>query len=164
MDVNRKREADWPHWPGRGSRPARRDRLQRRLFLDSEREDELQQALVAIRRLEEAAAAKAAEIDRLERVVDEQHEAAPALNGGPSPAPGGESAAASDTESAMAPASEPYLLFAWTPQGYALRVEHGQAPGVGARVNVEGREQAVAKLAPSPFPADPRRCAYLEPA
>jgi len=144
MDVERTRGADWPHWPDRGNGPTRRDRLERRLFRDSEREAEIAGAHETIRRIEHAASAKAMEIDRLERVL------------GVEPAPVPE------------PESEPevrgdHLLFAWTPQGYALRDGLGDIPTVGSRVSVNGHEYAVAKLARSPLPGDERRCAYLEP-
>src|SRR5437764_8683217 len=102
MDVERKRAADWPHWPERGNGGARRDRLERRLFRDSEREAELAQAQEAIRQIEEAAAAKAAEIDRLEHVVAQIEE--------PEPEP----------EPAFEPVGETHLLFTWTPRGYEL--------------------------------------------
>jgi hypothetical protein len=41
MDVEPERAADWPHWPDRENGPTRRDRLEQRLFRDSEREAEL---------------------------------------------------------------------------------------------------------------------------
>ena len=136
MDVDRKRGANWPHWPDRGTGPARRDRLERRLFRDSEREAEIAAASETIRRIEQAAAAKAAEIERLE-------EAVAGLNG-------------NGTASA-------YLVFVWTSSGYALHDGLGELPEVGARVQVNGHEYAVTKLARSPLPGDKRRCAYLQP-
>jgi hypothetical protein len=150
MDVDRKREADWPHWPGRDSRPARRDRLERRLFRDSEREAELEQAHAAIRRLEEAAAAKAAQIARLEHAVE---------NGDGPGAPEPELEAEPEPEQ-----SATYLVFVGTPNGYVLQKAWGDVPFVGGRVVVEGVEHVVAKLGRSPLPADDRRCAYLDPA
>ena len=142
MDVDRKREADWPHWPGRDDRPARRDRLERRLFRDSEREAELEQAHAAIRRLEEATAAKAAQVERLERAVEH-------VDGSEEPEP----------ESPRAT----YLVFVGTPNGYVLQKAWGDAPFVGGRVVVEDVEHVVAKLGRSPLPGDDRRCAYVEP-
>jgi len=142
MDVERTRGADWPHWPDRGNGPTRRDRLERRLFQDSEREAEIARAQETIRRIEQAAAAKAAEIDRLERVLGAE----------PAPAPEPEPEMRGD-----------HVLFAWTPSGYALHDGHGAVPGVSARVSVNGHEYEVAKLARSPLPGDERRCAYLEP-
>jgi hypothetical protein len=68
MDVERKR-ADWPHWPDRSNGPARRDRLERRLFSDSEREAEVERAQLAIQQIGLAAAAKAARVQMLERAV-----------------------------------------------------------------------------------------------
>jgi len=133
MDVERTRGADWPHWPDRGNGPTRRDRLERRLFRDSEREAEIARTQETIRRIEQAAAAKAAEIDRLERVLG-----ADRVGGG-------------------------HLLFAWTPEGYALHDGSGDVPAVGSRLQVNGHEYEVAKLACSPLPGDERRCAYLEP-
>jgi hypothetical protein len=143
MDVESKRGADWPHWPDRGNGPARCDRLERRLFRDSEREAELAQAQEAIRQIEQAATEKAAEIDRLEQAIGQ-------LNGSEPPEP--------EPEIEMTT----YLVFAWTPGGYALHQADGEVPAVGARVSVNGQEYAVAKLARSPLPADERRCAYLE--
>ena len=69
MDVDRKRPADWLHWPDRGNGASRRDRLERRLFRDTEREAELVRAQEAIRQIERASAEKAAEIERLEQAV-----------------------------------------------------------------------------------------------
>ena len=165
MDVDRKREADWPHWPGRDSRPPRRDRLERRLFRDSEREAELEQANAAIRRLEEAAAAKAAQIERLEHAVEQ-------VDGpkDPEPAPEPEQEPQAESEPGPEPEPEPepepdgpaYLVFAGTPQGYALHEQRGDAPSPGSRVTVDGVEYVVAKLVRSPLPADDRRCVYLD--
>jgi hypothetical protein len=160
MDVDRKREADWPHWPGRDSRPARRDRLERRLFRDSEREAELEQAHAAIRRLEEAAAAKAAQIARLERAVEH-------VDGPDAPEPEFEPEPEPEREPEPEPAESPsatYLVFVGTPNGYVLQKAWGDVPAVGGRVAVEGVEHVVAKLGRSPLPADDRRCAYLDPA
>jgi hypothetical protein len=140
MSIERKR-ADWPHWPDRGNGHARRDRLERRLFRDSEREAEFEQAQEALRRIEEAAAAKAFEIELLE-------EAVAALEAEPEPEP--EQVAA-------------HLLFAWTPKGYALHEAAGELPSVGARVGINGTGYSVTKVARSPLPGDERRCAYLEP-
>ena len=142
MDVERKRAADWPHWPDRGNGGARRDRLERRLFRDSEREAELARAQEAIRRIEEATAAKAADVEGLEQAVE----------------------ATADPEADCEPATlGDYLVFAWAPQGYALHGAQGEPPPVGSRVSMNGHEFAVAKLARSPLPGDERRCAYLEP-
>jgi hypothetical protein len=149
MDVERKRAANWPHWPNRGDGPTRRDRLERRLFRDSEREAELAQAHETIRRIEEAADAKAAEVERLEQELARvEHDAAPE----PEPEPDPEPAVIGD-----------FLLFAWAPHGYALHQGCGDPPAVGSRLLVNGHDYAVSKLARSPLPGDERRCAYLEP-
>jgi hypothetical protein len=147
MDVDRKRGADWPHWPGRENRSARRDRLERRLFRDSEREAELEQAHAAIRRLEQAAAAKAAQIERLERAVEHVDRPETPVS-----------------EAEAEPLGTTYLVFVSTPRGYALQRAWGDVPGPGGRVAIEGVERVVAKLGRSPLPGDGRCCAYLEPA
>ncbi len=54
-----------------------------------------------------------------------------------------------------------HLLFVWKPSGYELVVQDGEAPSVGADVEVEGQQLRVTKLAPSPLPGDRRVCAYL---
>jgi hypothetical protein len=56
-----------------------------------------------------------------------------------------------------------HLRFVWTTNGYELREREGEAPGPGDEVE-EGEERLyVTKVAPSPLPADSRRCAYLQP-
>ena len=55
-----------------------------------------------------------------------------------------------------------HLLFVWKPSGYELREADGDAPAVGALVEVDDREEQVVKIGPSPLPNDPRRCAYLQ--
>jgi hypothetical protein len=54
-----------------------------------------------------------------------------------------------------------YLLFVWKTSGYELVEQDGEAPSVGAQVEVEGRQLRVTKLGPSPLPGDRRICAYL---
>lgn len=147
MDLERKRGADWPHWPDRGNGPTRRDRLERRLFRDSEREAEIAAASETIRKIERAAAAKAAEIERLEAAVARLD----GVEAPPAPEP------------QVAETAVTHLVFVWTPRGYVLGDGFGRVPELGARVAVDGREYAVAKLAGSPLPDDERRCAYLEP-
>lgn len=164
MDVDRKRDRDWPHWPDRGNGSARRDRLERRLFRDTEREAELEQAQAAIRQIEEAAAAKAAQIERLERAVGQI--AGPEA---PEPEPEPEQELEPRAEHEPEPETEPtpaatYLVFVGTPSGYALEEAWGDAPVAGSLVALEGVEHVVAKVARSPLPGDDRRCAYLEPA
>src|SRR5262249_11810073 len=95
MEVERKR---WPHWPERGNGTARRDRLELRLFRDTERQAEL---------------ARAPERE-------------------PRPTAGG------------------YLVFVWTPGGYALREGEGEAPAAGNRLTLDGVEYTVAKLRRQP--------------
>jgi hypothetical protein len=160
MDVERKRGADWPHWPERGNGPQRRDRLERRLFRDSEREAEIAAASETIRRIEQAAAAKAAEVERLAAAVEQLNGSAPTE---PEPEPFLE--AEPDVEPTPEPEVEKtgYLVFAWTPGGYTLHENSGRVPEVGALMSIDGHEYAVAKLSRSPLPGDERRCAYLEP-
>ena len=54
-----------------------------------------------------------------------------------------------------------YLLFVWKPSGYELVEQEGEAPAVGAQVEIDGKQLQVTKLAPSPLPGDRRMCAYL---
>ncbi|HXR11222.1 MAG TPA: hypothetical protein VN770_02910 [Gaiellaceae bacterium] len=56
---------------------------------------------------------------------------------------------------------EGHLLFVWKPSGYELREEPGEAPAVGAEVELDGTTLRVLKVAPSPLPGDKRACAYL---
>ena len=55
-----------------------------------------------------------------------------------------------------------YLLFVCKPSGYELREQQGEPPAVGGTVEADERTMRVAKVAPSPLPDDPSRCAYLE--
>jgi uncharacterized protein YlxW (UPF0749 family) len=105
----------------------------------SEREAELAKAQETIRQIEQAATEKAAEIERLEQAVS-------ALEG-----------------REVVPSAGAFLLFVWTPNGYALHEQAGEIPAPGARLIVDDREHEVAKVAQSPLPGDARRCAYLEP-
>ena len=57
--------------------------------------------------------------------------------------------------------SDQHLLFVWKPSGYELVEQDGDAPAMGARVELDGQEYHVTKLAPSPLPGDRRACAYL---
>jgi len=144
MEIDRKREADWPHWPGRGGSPARSDRLERGLFRDSELEAELERTQETVWQLAQATAAKAAEVEELEHAVAKTN----GTNG---------------TNGTHAHEAVTHLVFVWTPHGYGLDVADGPAPEVGARVSVDGVDRVVAKLGRSPLPGDERRCAYLEP-
>jgi hypothetical protein len=56
-----------------------------------------------------------------------------------------------------------HLRFVWTSNGYELREREGDAPGVGEEVDEGEKRLRVTKVAPSPLPGDPRRCAYLQP-
>ena len=54
-----------------------------------------------------------------------------------------------------------HLVFVWKPSGYELREEDGDAPAVGAEVELDGTTLRVTKVGPSPLPGDKRACAYL---
>ncbi len=56
-----------------------------------------------------------------------------------------------------------HLLFVWKPTGYELREQDGEAPSVGAVVELEEGRMQVSRIASSPMPGDTRRCAYLQP-
>ena len=62
----------------------------------------------------------------------------------------------------MADGTGKHLLFVWKPSGYELREADGDAPPVGALVEVDDVEEQVMKIGPSPLPNDPRPCAYLQ--
>ncbi len=97
--------------------------------------------------LELAAAAKAAQVGRLEEAIAESNGAA---------------AAEPEPEREPEPGAT-YLIFVWTPGGYGLHAAEGNAPEAGTRLSIAGAEHVVARLGPSPLPGDPRRCAYLDP-
>jgi hypothetical protein len=59
---------------------------------------------------------------------------------------------------------ERYLLYVWTPTGYALEEREGELPAVGSELSVGETRLLVSKVAASPLPNDPRPCAYLQPA
>ncbi len=59
-------------------------------------------------------------------------------------------------------ADDAHLLFVWTPTGYRLEEREGEPPSVGDEVELDGRRERVSKIGPSPLPADPRPCAYLQ--
>ena len=54
-----------------------------------------------------------------------------------------------------------HRLFVWKTTGYELVEQEGEAPAVGAEVELDGQQLRVIKLAPSPLPGDKRACAYL---
>jgi hypothetical protein len=58
-----------------------------------------------------------------------------------------------------------HLVFIPTAKGYLLLRRSGPAPAPGERLELAeraGRQFIVTKVAPSPLPADGRRCAYLQ--
>ena len=55
-----------------------------------------------------------------------------------------------------------HVLFVWSAAGYALLVRAGEPPPLGSVVSVSGGRRVVSKIAPSPLPGDPRRCAFLD--
>ncbi len=71
------------------------------------------------------------------------------------------------TGSSLSPIQSPsdvaYLLFVWKPSGYELRERDGDPPAVGDEVQEDEIRMVVTKVAPSPLPADERRCAYIQP-
>jgi hypothetical protein len=54
-----------------------------------------------------------------------------------------------------------YLIFIAKPSGYELHEREGDAPGLGAEIEQDGKMMRVAKVAASPLPGDKRPCAYL---
>ena len=55
-----------------------------------------------------------------------------------------------------------HLLFVWKPSGYELREREGDPPAVGDALEEDETRMIVTKVAPSPLPADERRCAYIQ--
>jgi len=56
-----------------------------------------------------------------------------------------------------------HLLFVPSPHGYHLLEAEGEPPAVGSELALDsGQRFLVSKVARSPLPADPRRCAYLQ--
>jgi hypothetical protein len=55
-----------------------------------------------------------------------------------------------------------YVLFVWSPAGYALLNRSGEPPPVGSEVGISGGRLEVVKIGPSPLPGDRRRCAFLD--
>jgi hypothetical protein len=62
----------------------------------------------------------------------------------------------------MADHNGKHLLFVSKTSGYELREADGDAPALGALVEVDDVEELVVKIGPSPLPNDPRPCAYLQ--
>ena len=48
----------------------------------------------------------------------------------------------------------------WSPTGYSLRELEGDPPAVGHEFQEGDRTLVVTKIGASPFPADPRPCAF----
>lgn len=69
-------------------------------------------------------------------------------------------AAPQPPETGPAPAAAATLLFVPSPSGYRLAESAGVARG--ERVELAEGAFRVVRLGPSPFPGDPRRCAFLE--
>ena len=63
----------------------------------------------------------------------------------------------------QSPSDVAHLLFVWKPSGYELRERDGDPPAVGDEVQEDEIRMVVTKVAPSPLPADERRCAYIQP-
>ncbi|HEX2426717.1 MAG TPA: hypothetical protein VHI53_02250 [Gaiellaceae bacterium] len=56
-----------------------------------------------------------------------------------------------------------HLRLVAQPTGYVLSESPGPPPGVGERVEADGRQFCVARVGRSPLPDDARRCAFLLP-
>jgi predicted nucleic acid-binding Zn-ribbon protein len=56
-----------------------------------------------------------------------------------------------------------HLRLVTQPTGYVLSESPGPPPGVGERVEADGRQFCVARVGRSPLPDDARRCAFLLP-
>jgi hypothetical protein len=59
------------------------------------------------------------------------------------------------------PSESSHLLFVPSPQGYRLQEQHAELPQQGDEVEIEAGRFVVNRVGPSPYPLDPRRCAYL---
>jgi hypothetical protein len=55
-----------------------------------------------------------------------------------------------------------YLLFVSKPSGYELRERDGDPPSIGDELQEDDARMVVTKVAPSPLPADERRCVYIQ--
>ena len=53
-----------------------------------------------------------------------------------------------------------YLLFVWSPAGYAVREMEGDPPQPGHEFEENGRMLVVNKIGVSPFPGDTRQCVF----
>ena len=56
-----------------------------------------------------------------------------------------------------------HLLFVPSPERYALVERDGPPPSEGSEIELEERLFVVSKVGPSPFPDEPRACAFLLP-
>jgi len=55
-----------------------------------------------------------------------------------------------------------YVLFVPSPSGYRLEQREGDLPALGDEIDLgESGAFVVNRVGPSPYPLDPRRCAYL---
>ncbi len=55
-----------------------------------------------------------------------------------------------------------HLLFVWTPNGYRVEERPGDPPALLEIVDLgEAGRHCVQKIGASPYPADPRPCAFL---
>jgi len=55
-----------------------------------------------------------------------------------------------------------HLLYVWTPNGYRLEDRTGEPPSRGDHVDLgDAGRFSVQKLGASPYPGDPRPCAFL---
>lgn len=72
---------------------------------------------------------------------------------------------ATPTTATATPAAAPapgHLLFIPGADGYRTRAADGASPRVGEEITDDDRRYLVLKIGRSPFPGDPRRCAFLE--
>jgi hypothetical protein len=59
--------------------------------------------------------------------------------------------------------ADSHLVFVFAPGGYVLREEPGDPPPVGSELYDGELALVVTKVGVSPFPGDPRRCAFTTP-
>jgi len=62
----------------------------------------------------------------------------------------------------LEPASDGWLAFVPSPEGYRLLAHDGAPPARLATIELELGRFVVLRLGPSPLPGDLRRCAFLE--
>jgi hypothetical protein len=53
-----------------------------------------------------------------------------------------------------------YLLFVWSPAGYAIREVDGELPQLGQELDEAAGTIVISKIGASPLPGDARPCAY----